>query len=594
MDPALIPHRGTLFHLVPRPRNEPAKAALTHDDNRKFVSMAASNRPGLEVGFHVPLYSHGPVITRLGRDADLILPGSSCGVHVDFRISGSTKLLKLTVRFVDGDRPTVFVRTRGDGDGLEHSIRGDCVLFYGHKYSIAINDYDFELQRTLYQATMDPVVTEAPGSRRHIGAGSFGSVYEAKDWHTGGWFAVKELDIRKLSTNDPVKARCLVHRVVAALWLLRHVNIIELGNLASLVSGGRTPAFIASVHEQFMPQMLSALDFLAFNGYAHRDVKPENILYNPVGEPDKYHFKLADFGLTATYHNSQTFCGTNVFLAPEFRGREPRTSKVDIWSLFVTLVAVTPAYRFNATRNDTPDVIFDAIQAAAATPCFQKFRTMARRDPNDRPSAAQLLKLHYRNVGQVRPQQDIPDISPDSEIPPPPENPLVLALPPLMNPPCVYTRVNRLLNPCPCLSFRAEILPRAGILHSMLGLASTYLRKSADGHTKKFAVLQRNLRTYRLSKPLNSASFAHVRGVLSQQQRQQQHQRHQRHQQQTSRPQTPPPGGAAGLSPESHLEPQRHRERPRVPAPMPSPEQTPAREYTMMDIDSFSEGYPFR
>lgn len=124
MASAPTPHRETLFHLVPPPRNELAQAALTHDDNRKFVSMAASNRPGLEVGFHVPLYSHGPVITRLGRDADLILPGASCGVHLEFRISASTKLLKLIDRFMERNRPTVFVQApddRGNSDDPENT-----------------------------------------------------------------------------------------------------------------------------------------------------------------------------------------------------------------------------------------------------------------------------------------------------------------------------------------------------------------------------------------------------------------------------------------------------------------------------------------
>lgn len=69
-----------IFHLVPD--NRAAAEALHHARNAPFVSRSANlqKAPGLEIGFHVPPFSRGHVITRMGRNADLILRESFSGV----------------------------------------------------------------------------------------------------------------------------------------------------------------------------------------------------------------------------------------------------------------------------------------------------------------------------------------------------------------------------------------------------------------------------------------------------------------------------------------------------------------------------------
>lgn len=102
-------HDDTLFHLVPV--NEAAQAALQDPDNKGYVSPSAdSGNPGLEIGFHVPPFSRGHVIARLGRDTDLILRDSYSAVHVAFEIHPDTLVVMLSVRTKRG-----VVRQRGAG-----------------------------------------------------------------------------------------------------------------------------------------------------------------------------------------------------------------------------------------------------------------------------------------------------------------------------------------------------------------------------------------------------------------------------------------------------------------------------------------------
>ena len=72
------PHPRTIFHLLPI--SSVVSQVVGHADNEAFVSRcvnkdAKTDDPkvyGLEVGYHVPTRPYPEVITKLGRDADLI------------------------------------------------------------------------------------------------------------------------------------------------------------------------------------------------------------------------------------------------------------------------------------------------------------------------------------------------------------------------------------------------------------------------------------------------------------------------------------------------------------------------------------------
>jgi serine/threonine protein kinase len=66
-------------------------------------------------------------------------------------------------------------------------------------------------------------------------------------------------------------------------------------------------------------------------------VKPENILY--VSQPNgQYQFQLGDFGLCNRTVSAETYTGSPVYMASEMYLNGSQTSKLDIWSLFVTML----------------------------------------------------------------------------------------------------------------------------------------------------------------------------------------------------------------------------------------------------------------
>ena len=94
---------------------------------------------------------------------------------------------------------------------------------------------------------------------------------------------------------------------------------LRAGSLRNIAQSKKWTADIGTQNE-FCPiileQMLSALDYLDYHGYVHRDVKPENILYyEKTG--GAFHFQLADFGLANFTSAAQSRVGTWYYAALE-------------------------------------------------------------------------------------------------------------------------------------------------------------------------------------------------------------------------------------------------------------------------------------
>lgn len=81
--------------------------------------------------------------------------------------------------------------------------------------------------------------------------------------------------------------------------------------------------------------ILSAIEYSHRNHVVHRDIKLENVRYNPATDQ----VKVLDFGFASFYKTDllETNCGSPCYAAPEIYDHVPYNgTAADVWSLGVT------------------------------------------------------------------------------------------------------------------------------------------------------------------------------------------------------------------------------------------------------------------
>ena len=102
-------------------------------------------------------------------------------------------------------------------------------------------------------------------------------------------------------------------------------------------------------------QIYEALKYVHSKGWAHRDLKLENIMYAKTDS--FYEIKLADFGLATQNSKSESICGTLGFMSAECLGRRRYdTRKNDVWGFAVVLLRLVTGkeFRINEYLVDNP------------------------------------------------------------------------------------------------------------------------------------------------------------------------------------------------------------------------------------------------
>ena len=87
---------------------------------------------------------------------------------------------------------------------------------------------------------------------------------------------------------------------------------------------------------RFFQQIISGIEYIHRSGICHRDLKPDNVVFDEDG-----HALLTDFGLSKTGMGassvSNSFCGSVAYLAPEMLRRAGHTKSID-WYLLGVLI----------------------------------------------------------------------------------------------------------------------------------------------------------------------------------------------------------------------------------------------------------------
>ena len=247
----------------------------------------------------------------------------------------------------------------------------------------------------------------------HVGSGSMGIVWQARDERLDRTVAIKQLLVRPGRTEEQAEqARRRAMREARIAARLQHRNAVVVYDVAEHEGDpclvleylpSRSLSAVIKDRGALSPQetadigseVATALAAAHAAGIVHRDVKPGNILIGAAKVS-----KITDFGIARAIddgtvtQSTGTLAGTPAYLAPEVaRGQEPNRAS-DVFSLGATLYEVvegTPPFG----RNDNPLALLYAVaggQIAPPTkagPLTPILMSLLRTDPAERPAMDQ-------------------------------------------------------------------------------------------------------------------------------------------------------------------------------------------------------------
>lgn len=209
---------------------------------------------------------------------------------------------------------------------------------------------------------------------RKIGSGCSSKVREG--YSKDGKFAIKYLSNSSDSSlsktyldlvlNEAKTMAQLSHPSIVKLYEYGDKGVLEkcggkcvpvLYLVLELVAGGElfeyvalTGKFSEKLARCYFKQLVEALEFMHGKGFAHRDIKAENLLLD-----ENYKLKLADFGFSARLSGKdgegtlRTYKGTTGYMAPEIHlGQKYSGQKVDLFAagvLLFIMVAQHPPFK---------------------------------------------------------------------------------------------------------------------------------------------------------------------------------------------------------------------------------------------------------
>ncbi|KUF97244.1 hypothetical protein AM588_10011330 [Phytophthora nicotianae] len=186
---------------------------------------------------------------------------------------------------------------------------------------------------------------------RTLGSGTFGRVKLVRHKTTGVAYALKVLNKasvvaykqqRNVVNEKSVMTQCnhpfllklyTTYKDAARLYLL--IEFVQGGELFTyLHSTPSSPGRIPNDHARFYAShVLMALEYLHERCIVYRDLKPENLLIDPLG-----YLKVVDFGFAKVVDDrTYTLCGTTEYLAPELVLGKGHNRGVDYWALGILI-----------------------------------------------------------------------------------------------------------------------------------------------------------------------------------------------------------------------------------------------------------------
>jgi|EP00161_Ancyromonas_sigmoides_P006996 serum/glucocorticoid-regulated kinase 2 len=197
-----------------------------------------------------------------------------------------------------------------------------------------------------------------------VGKGSYGKVMQVRKKNSGEMYAMKVLRKDKIvqrnqieHTRSEVRVLQTMHHPFTVTLRYSFQTEDKLYLILDYVNGGelffhlsKEGTFAEDRARLYTAEILLALTHLHRHNIIYRDLKPENILLDKDG-----HIRITDFGLCkedmAHGAQTETFCGTPEYMAPEIVSGKPYGKAVDWWTLgtllYEMIAGVPPFYSEN-------------------------------------------------------------------------------------------------------------------------------------------------------------------------------------------------------------------------------------------------------
>jgi serine/threonine protein kinase len=261
-----------------------------------------------------------------------------------------------------------------------------------------------------------------------LGHGGMGVVYSATHPVIGKRAAIKVLK----SSNNPAAVERFIQEA-RAVNAIGHPNIVDIFDFAQLGDGRRYLVMDLLVGESLrarvkrgplpvaeacavLDEIASALEAAHGKGFAHRDLKPDNVFISEQG--GRLDVKLLDFGLakllpTASMVNDRVFrtatgvqLGTPDYMSPEQLRADPDVDhRTDIFAMGVLafeIITGSRPRRLGGDRFDLPDTPGRIVAQVAGVPpeLGQLVDSMLAPQADDRPSivAARAMLKRLRPI----------------------------------------------------------------------------------------------------------------------------------------------------------------------------------------------------